>query len=164
MLRDPLLDYRDVILITDGESHSPIHTNALSRMAERGVRLIVIGLGSDSIPAEIPVMNADRGKIEPLSYRNRIVHTRQDSKRLETIASLVPGSFYLNVGTKPLNMADIYRTFMESTPSFSSEQLTTERPVEQYWRFLLAAIACLAASTLPWVRGSAPLNLNSTVK
>jgi tetratricopeptide (TPR) repeat protein/uncharacterized protein YegL len=156
-------DYRDVLLITDGDNHGPISTNAVSALVESGARLIVIGLGSDSVPSEIPIRDEESGEIAPLVYRDRIVHTMQRSEDLEKIAGEIPDSIYLNVGTNPLDLADVYRTHIAATLRPSSEESTTERPREQYWRFLLAALAFLVAGFLPW-RSRPPPSSHSQVR
>ena len=142
-------EHRDVILITDGENQEPVGTNALSRLADSGARLIVIGLGSDSVPSEIPIRNEDSGKVEPLVYRDRIVHTTQRSDTLAQLAEAVPGAIYINVGTHPLNLADVYRAHIDATLRESAETVSLERPQEQYWRFLLAAVIFLCVPFLP---------------
>lgn len=148
-------DYRDIILISDGENQDSITTNALANIADSGARLIIIGLGSDSVPAEIPIMNEATGLIAPLTYRDRVVRTKQNPKTFEEITGKAPDSIYLNVGTSPLDLADIYRTHIASSLRAASEQLTTERPREQYWRFLLAALIFISVSFLPWRKKSA---------
>ncbi len=139
----------DIIMITDGESHTPINTNTLARLVDSSANLIIIGMGSDSVPAVIPVFNEDSGIVESLTNNNHIVYTLQNSKRLSRISELIPGSTYINIGTNPMNLADIYKTHTAMTTPATDEHKTTERPIEQYWRFLLAALVCIAASYLP---------------
>ena len=157
-------DYRDVILITDGDNHGPVSTNALTALAESGARLIIVGLGSDSVPAEIPIRDEKTGEIEALTYRDRVVHTMQRPEDLEKIAGEIPDSIYLNVGTNPLDLADVYRTHIAATLRPSSEESTTQRPREQYWRFLLAALAFLFAGLLPWCSRSSSSSSVSPVR
>jgi Ca-activated chloride channel family protein len=120
VLTDDETDYRDIILITDGEDQDSINTNSLAKLVDSGARLIIIGLGSDSIPAEIPIKNEINGKIEPLIYRDRIIRTKQNSATLEKIAKAVPESIYLNVGTRPLDLSDVYMTHIASRLSRAS--------------------------------------------
>lgn len=155
VLSDEAAGYRDVVLITDGGNHGPVNTNVLAALAETEARLIIVGLGSDSVPAEIPVRDEESSKVEPLMYRDRVVHTVQQSEVLQRMAEVVPGSVYLNVGTNPLDLADVYRTHVAATLRPGSEEPMTERPEEQYWRFLLAALAFLFAGCLPWCSAEA---------
>lgn len=152
VLTDEDADFRDVILITDGGDQGSITTNSVAGLINGKVRLIIIGLGSDSISAPIPVPDEHTGKIAPLTYRDNIVRTRQDTVILEKLASMVPNSIYLNVGTNPLDLADIYKTHVTATMHQSVEELSTDRPKEQFWRFLLPAIFLLTASFLPGMR------------
>ncbi len=139
----------DIIVITDGESHTPLNTNAISRMAASKANLIIVGIGSDSVPASIPIYNEETLIKEPLTSNGNIVYTLQNSSRLRQISELIPKSIYINAGTNPLNLADIYRTHTTlAIPSTKSSELT-EQPIEQYWRFLLVAIVCIIASYLP---------------
>ncbi len=149
ILGDKNADNCDIIIITDGENHTPINTNALSRLVDSNANLIIIGMGSDSVPALIPVFNEERNITEPLTNNNHIVYTLQNSKHLSRISDLTPRSTYINVGTNPLNLADIYKTHTARTIPADDENKTTERPIEQYWRFLLAALICIAAAYLP---------------
>ena len=139
----------DIIIITDGESHTPLNTNAISRMAASKAKLIIIGIGSDSIPASIPVYNEETHVKEPLTNNGNIVYTLQNSSRLRQISELIPESIYINAGTNPLNLADIYQTHTTLAIPLTENLKFTEQPIEQYWRFLLAAIICIIASYLP---------------
>jgi tetratricopeptide (TPR) repeat protein/uncharacterized protein YegL len=143
-------DSYDIIMITDGESHTPLNTNAVSRMADSRANLIIIGMGSDSVPTQIPVVNEDSGLTVPLTNDGSPVHTMQNSKRLSRISELIPGSTYINAGTNPIDLADIYKTHTDMISQKTNDgDKTTNRPIEQYRRFLLAALAFIAASYLP---------------
>jgi len=139
----------DVIIITDGESHTDLNTNAISRMAESKANLIIIGIGSDKTPAEIPILAHDSRKKSPLLNNGKKVYTLQDSKRLQTIADLIPGSTYINAGTNPFDLADIYRAHQKFTSTAGSGHKMIKRAAERYSIFLLAAMVCIAASFLP---------------
>ncbi len=138
----------DVIFMTDGESHTPINTNAISRLAKSRQDIIILGIGSDTVPATIPITDKKTHLPQLLKNNGKIVYTQQNSKRLKKIATMIPGALYINVGTHPIDLADIYKSRIHLSGK-SVEGSPLERPIEQYWRFLLIAIGLICASYLP---------------
>ena len=51
---DRTVEYRDVLLITDGGDHDSLPAAAAEELGQRGVRLLAVGLGDDSAGQPIP--------------------------------------------------------------------------------------------------------------
>ena len=52
--------YKDLILITDGEDHDSFPVEAAKKAAKEGVRIIAIGLGDDATGSRIPITGPER--------------------------------------------------------------------------------------------------------
>ena len=52
---DRTVEYRDVLLITDGGDHDSFPSAAAEELGQRGVRLLAVGLGDDSAGQPIPL-------------------------------------------------------------------------------------------------------------
>lgn len=137
--------FRDIVLITDGEDQDSFPLEAAAAAAERGVRIIAVGLGSELGGATIPNEPTTGGSREGgvVRYDGEVVTTRLDSDSLRKVANATPGGVYLNVGTGNLQMDKVYRQLMERAER--REQETTERMKYQegFQVFLGAALVLL---------------------
>ena len=67
LVLDQMLDkqekkYKDIVLITDGEDHESFPVEAAKEAAEKGVRLLIVGLGDENEGKRIPVIDAFRAQ------------------------------------------------------------------------------------------------------
>lgn len=142
--------FRDIVLITDGEDHESFPDQAAAVAAERGVRIIAIGLGSELGGATIPNSPATGGNEESpvVTHEGAVVHTRLESDSLRRLAAATPGGVYLDVGTGNIQMDKVYRQLMERAER--REMDTTERLKYQegFQVFLGAALALLLVEGL----------------
>jgi Ca-activated chloride channel homolog len=65
-------EFKDIILITDGEDHDSFPVEAARKAAEDGVRIIAIGLGDDNTGSRIPITGPD-GQTTFLKYQGQEV-------------------------------------------------------------------------------------------
>jgi Ca-activated chloride channel family protein len=136
--------YRDIILITDGEDHESFPVEAAAEAGKRGVRIIAIGLGSDTgsiVPAE---GQADK----PMTYQGEVVRSRLDSAALRKVAAASRDGVYLNVGTGNLQLDRIYTELMERSERQQLEAREQLRYTEGFQVLLGAALALLALESL----------------
>lgn len=137
--------YRDIVLITDGEDHESFPVEAAAAAAERGVRIIAIGIGSEFGGATIPNSRLTGGGEETpvVTYEGEVVHTKLESDSLKRVAAATPGGVYLNVGTGNIRMDKVYRELMARAERREME--TAERMTyrEGFQVFLGAAFALL---------------------
>ena len=115
-------EFKDVILITDGEDHDSLPVAAAQELGAAGIRLIAIGIGDDTVGAPIQVTD-ERGYKTTLKYRGETVRSKLDSKTLREMAQATPGGIYIPVGT---NAFDLRETYERLVASAAQKDLATE--------------------------------------
>jgi Ca-activated chloride channel family protein len=142
--------YRDIVLITDGEDHESFPSQAAAVAAERGVRIIAIGLGSELGGATIPNSRGTGGDdASPVvTYEGEVVRTKQESESLKRVAAATPGGVYLNVGTGNIQMDKVYRQLMARAERREMETEERVKYQEGFQVFLGAALALLVLEGL----------------
>lgn len=135
-------EYKDVILITDGEDHESAPLAAAQDAAEQGVRLIVIGLGDEQEGQRIPILD-EQGRKTFLKYQGQEVWTKLDADTLRAMAKATPGGRYLPVATGTINLGEVYQDFINSADKKEQEAKTTEQYEEKFQLFLAAALGLL---------------------
>jgi Ca-activated chloride channel family protein len=144
---DNLKRFKDVILITDGEDHESFPVEASKEAAERGVRLIVIGLGDEKEGMRIPAVNEKGGRTF-LRYQEKEVWSRLDSDLLRKMVEANPGGRYLNVATGDFDLGNIYQNLLGSAEKRALEALSMRRYEEKYQLFLAVGLALLLVEML----------------
>ncbi len=134
--------YQDVILITDGEDHGSYPLEAAKAAGERGVRLIVIGLGDEKEGARIPVID-DQGRQTFLKYQGQEVWSKLDGTVLRQMAEATPGGRYLPVATGNINLGEVYQELIMNAGKRQLAAKTVTRFQEKFQFFLLAALLLL---------------------
>lgn len=137
--------HRDIILITDGEDQESLPVDAARAAAERGIRIITIGIGSETGD----VVRDERN--EPVTQRGTPVRTRLDTSTLTQIAGATPGGVFLNVGTGDIDLAQVYQDLIASAAQteFGKASITT---YEEFYIYALAP--ALAFALLEFALGS----------
>jgi Ca-activated chloride channel family protein len=134
--------YRDIILITDGEDQDSKPVEAAHQAGERGVRLIAIGLGDENTGRRIPILTG-AGRETFLSYQGEEVWSKLDAKTLKEMAAATPGGRYLNVATGAIDLGDIYAKLIESADQRTIETEMVDSYEERFQIFLALAFAFL---------------------
>ncbi len=116
-VNDQVLDsdragFQDIVILTDGEDHAPNLDQVIDRVQESGVDLLILGLGSSETGAPIPVKKED-GSEAALSFEGETVYTVQQKDALLDLARQCLGSEYVNAGTVPYHLGEIYQRFSE---------------------------------------------------
>jgi Ca-activated chloride channel family protein len=142
--------FRDIILITDGEDQGSLPIEAAKAAADAGIRIIALGIGSETQGAPVPQAADEQDFIR---YQGQTVRSKLDAGALADIAGATPGGVFLNVGTGDLNLEDIYRDLIASAPSAELETLPIVQYDEMFWVFLAGSVACLFAEGLLEDRG-----------
>lgn len=127
--------YTDIILITDGEDQESLPVEAAAAAAERGVRIIALGIGSTS------------GTVIETDSSER-VETRLDSETLADIARATPGGAYLEVGTDTLDLPKLYRDLIASAEQTTLDQTTALQYTERFPIFLWPAFVLILAERI----------------
>jgi len=136
--------FKDIIMITDGEDHESFPAQAAEKIGEAGVRLLIIGLGDDKEGRRIPVTTAD-GKTGFLKYNGREVWSRLDGQTLRRMAEATPGGRYLPVATGTVDLGEVYLDLVTSADQKELEAKTIKRYEEKFQIFLAAAVLLLSA-------------------
>ena len=144
---DQLKEYKDVILITDGEDHDSFPVEAAKTAGERGVRLLAIGLGDENEGRRIPITN-ERGQRSFLKYEGQEVWTKLDGDALRKMVNATPGGQYLNVATGTIDLGDVYQRLIASAEKRDLESKTIKRYEERFQLFLGIALALLCGEML----------------
>ena len=104
--------FQDIILLTDGEDHGPGIELVARRIKESEAKLLIVGLGDSQSGSRIPILN-EEGETIPLKHKGEIVYTRLRDKELRELERLSPDSQYINVGTLPFHLGEIYQSFSQ---------------------------------------------------
>ncbi|GAB4385958.1 MAG: hypothetical protein Kow0022_13690 [Phycisphaerales bacterium] len=137
--------FRDLILITDGEDQDSLPVEAAQAAASSGVRIIAIGLGSDMQGAPVPDPE-NPGSF--LTYQGQPVLSRLDSKTLAAIAQATPGGVFLNVGTGNVDLEQVYNELVRSAEKTTLETGTIVQYEQMFWVFLAVGLAALMIEPL----------------
>jgi len=141
-------EFKDLILITDGEDHDSFPVQAAQKAAEDGVRIVAIGLGDDQTGSRIPISGPD-GQKTFLKYQGQEVWSKLDSDTLREVAYATEAASYLSVlpGTT-LDLGRIYEDLIASAEGRELESMTMMKYDEKFQIFVALAIAVLAAEVL----------------
>ncbi|MBX3389800.1 MAG: VWA domain-containing protein [Phycisphaeraceae bacterium] len=142
--------YRDIVLITDGEDQGSFPAEAAKQAAEQGVRLIVIGIGSEIEGAPVPA--GEKSDTRYLEYQGERVRSRLDETTLAKIAEAATraagdsggGGVFLNVGTGTINLDKVYHDLAGSSEKREVETKSNVVYRELFPYFLVIAALCLA--------------------
>ena len=104
--------FQDIILLTDGEDHGPGIELVARRIEESEAKLLIVGLGDSQSGSRIPILN-EEGETIPLKHKGEIVYTRLRDKELGELERLSPDSQYINAGTLPFHLGEIYQSFSQ---------------------------------------------------
>lgn len=138
-------EFKDIILITDGEDHASFPVQAAETAGKQGVRLLVIGLGDEQEGARIPLTNED-GSSTFLTYQGQEVWTRLDGETLRQMAVVTPGGKYLPVATGTINLGDVYMDLVASADKKEFETQTITQYEEKFQIFLAMALVLLVVA------------------
>lgn len=141
-------EYKDIILITDGEDHDSFPVQAAEKAATEGIRIIAIGLGDDQAGSRIPITEPD-GETTFLKYQGQEVWSKLDSDTLRKIVYATAGGQYLSVepGTT-LDLGEIYTELIASAEKRELESATMMKYDEKFQIFLALGIALIIGEAL----------------
>jgi Ca-activated chloride channel homolog len=140
--------YKDLILITDGEDHDSFPVEAAKKAAIEGIRIIAIGLGDDQTGSRIPITGPD-GQTTFLKYQGHEVWSKLDSDTLREVAAATEGGRYLSVspGTT-MDLGKIYEDMIASAEKRELESTTMMKYDEKFQIFVAFGIVLLIGEAL----------------
>ncbi len=141
LAEDTQNNFRDIVLISDGEDQDSLPLEAARLAGSEGVRIIAIGIGSD-IGAAVPW---DEDSTTP---RNQVVRSKLESGTLKAIAAASPGGVYLEVGTGTVDLAQVYQDLISSADQRTIETSSQIQFTERFMYFLAAALILILIDVL----------------
>lgn len=99
-------NYKDIILITDGDDHDSFPLEAAKVAAAQQVSLYTIGLGDATTGARIPLPDA-QGNRTYMQHNGQDIRSRMDANLLLEMARLTGGA-YVPAGTRAIELDRIY--------------------------------------------------------
>lgn len=139
---DQVKEYKDIILITDGEDHDSFPVEAAKKAGEKGVRIIAIGLGDENEGRRIPITRAG-GEKTFLKYKGKEIWTRLDADTLRKMVNMTPGGKYLNVATGTIDLGNVYQKLIANASKKDLKSETIKRYEEKFQIFLSMALLLL---------------------
>ena len=129
-------EYKDIILITDGEDHDSFPVQAAEKAAAEGIRIIAIGLGDEDQGSRIPVTGPN-GQESFLKHNGQEVWSKLDADTLRKVVYATEGGKYLSVqpGTT-LDLGEIYEGLIASAQKRELESTTMIRYDERFQIFI----------------------------
>jgi Ca-activated chloride channel family protein len=134
-------DFKDIILITDGEDHDSFPVKAAESAAQEGIRIFAIGFGDDREGSRIPITTPN-GEKTFLKYQGEEVWSKLDSYTLGKI-SLATGGKYLPVGKDTFNLEKFYYSTIATAGKKELESTTILKYDEKFQIFLALALGLL---------------------
>lgn len=141
-------EYKDIILITDGEDHESFAVEAAEKAAAEGVRIIAIGLGDENEGSRIPIIGPD-GEKTFLKYNGQEVWSKLDGDLLRKIVYASKGGKYLSVEPgKTFDLGEIYESLIASAEKRELESATMMKYDEKFQIFVALAIGLIVLESL----------------
>jgi len=139
---DQARQYRDIILITDGEDHDSFPVEAAQKAGEKGIRIIAIGLGDENEGKRIPITDED-GQKTFLKYQGQEVWTKLDADTLREMVNATPGGTYFNVATGAIDLGNVYIQLIAGADKKELASETIRTYEEKYQIFLTVGLILL---------------------
>jgi len=140
---DQAKEYKDIILITDGEDHDSFPVEAAKKAGDKGIRLIAVGLGNENEGKRIPITNDD-GRKTFLKYKGQEVWSKLDADTLRKMVNATPGGKYFNVSTGTIDLGRVYMQLVAGADKKALESETIKRYEEKFQIFLAIGLFLLS--------------------
>jgi len=134
--------YKDIILITDGEDHDSFPVEAAADAGKRGIRILAIGIGDEKQGRRVPITD-ESGQRSFLKYQGQEVWSKLDADTLREMVNATPGGRYLNVATGTIDLGDVYMKLVAGAEKKALESKTVKRYEEKFQIFVALAFVLL---------------------
>lgn len=137
-----------IVLITDGDDQDEYTEESAKLARDAGVKIVAIGLGSET-GSEITLVDPATGaKSKLLDAKGVPVNSKLDGDRLRKVALITEGA-YIPAGTSAVDLESIMKTHVAPMVSAAVAQAQRVIPAERYTWLVLAALGFLLAAL--WV-------------
>ena len=141
---DRLKNYKDMILITDGDDHDSYPEDAAKAAAAKGICIHAVGIGDPS-GSRVPVVEGGRRTF--LEYEGKVVMSKLGVQVLQQVALLTGGAF-VPAKTKAFSLDEVYQQKIATKEGRETEQTKRERYTNRYQWFLVLGFILLVAEPL----------------
>ena len=146
---DRTVEYRDVLLISDGGDHDSFPTAAAEELGQRGVRLLAVGLGDDSAGQPIPLEGGTAdGHPAYVEHEGQMVLSQLDADLLRAIAGATPGGRYIHVATGNVDLGRLYQELIASASGRLLATESVELVRERFQTFIAISLLLLALAVV----------------
>lgn len=134
-------NYKDIILITDGEDQESFPLEAAKAAAAQQVSMYIIGVGDAVTGTRIPLVDAT-GRRTYVQYQGQEVRSRLQTELLLEMARLTGGA-YVPAGTRAIELDQIYAEKIAPKARRETAMTNRERLIHRYQWFVLAGVLLL---------------------
>jgi Ca-activated chloride channel family protein len=149
-----------IVLITDGEDHDSFPEEAAALAAERGIKIITVGLGDTGEGARIPVRD-EGGNVSYARHEGQEIWSVMDERLLKEIAMATEGA-YVPARTRAYDLGQIYEDHLAGLTRGEIHTEKRKRYGEQFQVFVCLGLGLLLLEmAIPGYarRGPSPQNL-----
>jgi len=139
-------NYKDIILITDGEDHDSFPLEAAQAAATQQVSIYTIGVGDSLRGTRIPVQNT-AGERTYVQYQGQEVRSRLQTDLLLQIAQITGGA-YVPAGTRAIELDRIYTEKIAPKARQQTASTRRERRIDRFQWFVLAGVLLIGVEML----------------
>jgi Ca-activated chloride channel family protein len=139
-------NYKDIILITDGEDHDSFPLEAAKAAIAEQVNIYTIGVGDAVKGTRVPVPEPT-GQRAYVQYQGHEVLSRMQSDLLLEMARLTGGA-YVPAGTRAIELDRIYTEKIAPKARRQTVMTKRERFIPRYQWFVLAGVLLLGIDML----------------
>jgi len=143
-IEDPQLElnnFRDIVLISDGEDQESLPIEAARQAGLAGARIIAIGIGS----RDGQLVPVDRSSFKSNQQR---VNSKLESGTLKAISAASPGGVYLEVGTGTIDLAQVYKELIATAEQRIIETSSSVQYTERFQFFLALGLIFIVLDSL----------------
>ena len=140
-------NFRDIVIISDGEDQESLPIEAARAAGNEGVRIITIGIGSDQ-GALVPPSNRTARLSGSSASPGGPVRSRLEGGTLRTIAAASPGGVYLEVGTGTIDLAQVYQELIATAEQRTIETTSQIQYTERFMVFIAIGLGLIMLDTL----------------
>ncbi len=136
-----------IVLITDGDDQDPYTQDAAKLARDAGVRIVAIGLGSET-GSQIALTDPQTNAKTVLMHDGKPVISKLDGESLKKVALATEGA-YVPAGTNAVDLKAILDSHVRPIVRRAADTTIRVIPVERFPWFVLGSLLCLLASL--WV-------------
>jgi Ca-activated chloride channel family protein len=130
-----------LVLITDGEDHDSFPAEAAQQAAERGVKIICVGLGDTDEGMRIP-LHDESGNLIFLKHDGQEVWSKMDEALLKEVALTTRGA-YIPAKTRAYDLGQVYEEHLAGLTRGQIRSEKRKRYRERFQLFIILGLGVL---------------------